>query len=72
MIRYRYGRSIWEIGQQWDIVRMSMWDVDSRFGIRHVDMVIYHLDMVILSIDMRHGLMTWEMTLSIWSSPISI
>ena len=35
-------------------------------------MVIYHIDMVILDIDMEYGLMTWEMTVSIRSTPISI
>jgi len=35
-------------------------------------MVIYHIDMVILDIDMGYGLMMWEMTVSIWASPISI
>ena len=35
-------------------------------------MVIYHIDMVILNIDMGYGLMIWEMTVSIRSSPISI
>jgi len=36
-----------------------------------MDMVIYHIDMVILDIDMGYGLMIWEMTVSIWLSPIS-
>jgi len=35
-------------------------------------MVIYHIDMIILDIDMGHGQMIWEMTVSIWSSSISI
>jgi hypothetical protein len=39
-------------------------------GIRYVDMVIYHVDMVIQDIDMGYGLMIWEMTVSIRSSPI--
>jgi len=43
-----------------------------RYGIRYIDMVIYHIDMVILDIDLGHGLMIWEMTVSISSSPISI
>jgi len=41
-------------------------------SIRYIDMVIYHIDMVILNIDMGYGLLIWEMTVSIWSSPISI
>jgi hypothetical protein len=32
----------------------------------------YHIDMVILDIGMGYGLMKWEMTTSIWSSPISM
>jgi hypothetical protein len=43
-----------------------------QFGIRYIDMVVYHIDMVILDIDMGYGLMIWEMTVSIRSSPISI
>jgi hypothetical protein len=35
-------------------------------------MVIYHIDTVIREIEMGYGLMIWEMTVSIWSSPISI
>ena len=35
-------------------------------------MVIYQIDMVILDIDTGYGLMIWEMTVSIRSSPISI
>jgi hypothetical protein len=35
-------------------------------------MVIYHIDTVIQDIDMEYGLMMWEMTVAIWSSPISI
>jgi len=35
-------------------------------------MVIYHIDMVILDIDMGYGLMIWEMTVSIRSSPKSL
>jgi hypothetical protein len=38
----------------------------------YIEMVIYHIDMVILDIDMRYGVMIREMTVSIWSSPISI
>ena len=34
-------------------------------------MVIYQIDTVILEIDLGYGLMIWEMTVSIWSSPIS-
>jgi hypothetical protein len=37
-----------------------------------IEMDIYHIDMVILDIDMGYGLMIWEMTVSIRSSPISI
>jgi hypothetical protein len=35
-------------------------------------MVIYHIDMFILDIDLGYGLMMWEVTVSIWSSSISI
>jgi hypothetical protein len=35
-------------------------------------MVIHHIDMVILDIGMGYGLMIWEMTVSIWSSPALI
>ena len=49
-----------------------MWDMEIRFGIRYIDMVIYHIDMVILDIDMGYGLMIWEMTVSVRPSPISI
>ena len=35
-------------------------------------MVVCHIDIVILDIDMGYGLMIWEMTASIRSSPISI
>ena len=38
----------------------------------YIDMVIYHVDLVILDIDVGYGLMIWEMTVSIRSSPISI
>jgi len=34
-MRYRYGISIWDIGQQWDIDR----DVDLRYGLSMWDMV---------------------------------
>ena len=34
--------------------------------------VIYHINMVILDIDMGYGLITREMTGSIWSSSVSI
>jgi hypothetical protein len=30
----------------------------------------YHIDMVILDVDTGFGLMIWEMTVWIWSSPI--
>jgi hypothetical protein len=65
----RYGRS--------DIngvsIGISIWNMGYRYdGIWHVDIVVYHIDMVILDIDMGYGLLTWEMTLSIRSSPISI
>jgi len=70
MIRYRYGRSIWEIG---------LWVIDMGYGIWYMDMINYHIDMinshidiVILDINMGCGLMIWEMTASIRSSPISI
>jgi len=64
----RYGRSdINEIS-----IRISKWDMGYRFGIRYIDMVIYHIDMVILDIDMGYGLMIWEMTVSIWSSSVSM
>ena len=35
-------------------------------------MVIYHIDTVILDIAMGCGLMIMEMTVSIWSSSVSI
>ena len=55
---YRCGRSdINEIS-----IRISIWDMGYRFGIRYIIMVIYHIDMVILDIDMGHGLMIWEIT----------
>jgi len=67
-IGYRYGRSdIDEIS-----IGLSIRDMGDRFRIRYVDMVIYHIDMVILHVDMGYGLMIWEMTVSIWSSPRSI
>jgi hypothetical protein len=65
------GRSIWEIDMGYrcgrsDIneisIRISIWDMGYRFGIRYIIMVIYHIDMVILDIDMGHGLMIWEIT----------
>ena len=43
-----------------------------RYGIRYVDMVIYRIDMVIQDIETGYGLMIWEMTVSIRTSPISI
>jgi hypothetical protein len=68
MIRYRYRRSIWEIDTG---NRTSMrYRYKNLSGIRYVDMVIYHVDMVIQDIDMGYGLMIWEMTVSIRSSPI--
>jgi hypothetical protein len=67
-IAYRYGRSdINEIS-----IGISIWNMGYRYGVWHIDMVIYHIDMVILDIDMGYGIMIWEMTVSIWSSPISI
>ena len=64
----RYGRSdINEIS-----IGISIWDMGYRFGIQYIDMVIYHIDMFILDIDMGYGLMIWEMTVSIRSSPISV
>jgi hypothetical protein len=64
---YGYGRS--------DIngvsIGMSMWDMGYRSGISYIDTVIHHIDMVVLDIDMGYGLMIWEMTVSIRSSPIS-
>jgi len=59
---YRYGRS--------DINKISVWDMVNRYEILVIDMIIHH--MVILGIVMGYGLMIWEMTESIWSSPISI
>jgi len=49
-----------------------MWDLGYRLGIQYIDMVIYHNGMVILDIDMGYGLMIWEMTVSMQSSPVSI
>ena len=49
-----------------------MWDIDMGYGIWYIDMVIHHVSMVTLDIDMEYGLMIWEMTVSIWSSWISI
>jgi len=49
---------------------ISIWDAVHRYGIRYIDMVIYHIDMVIRDIDMGYGLITWEMTVSMRSSPI--
>jgi len=63
----RYGRS--------DTNRISkgisIWDMRYRSRLRYVDMVIYHIDMVILDSDMGYGLI-WEVTVSIWSSSLSI
>jgi hypothetical protein len=65
---YRYGRS--------DInaisIGISICDMEYRFGIRYIDMVVYHIDNVILDIDLGYGLMIWEMTVSIRSSWRSI
>jgi hypothetical protein len=52
-------------------------NIDMGYGISirdtvYVDMVIHHIDMFILDIDMGYGLMIWEMTVSIRSSPMSI
>jgi hypothetical protein len=64
----RYGRSdINEIS-----IGISMRDMDYRYGIWYIDMVINHIDMVGLDIDMGYELMIWEMKVSIRSSPISI
>jgi hypothetical protein len=49
-----------------------MWNVGYRYGIWYNDMVMYHIGTVILDIDMGYGLMIREMTVSIWSSFISI
>ena len=63
----RYGRSdIHDIS-----IGIEIWDMCYRYGIWYIDMVIYHIDMVILYFDMGYGLMTWEMTTSRLSSPIS-
>ena len=43
-----------------------------RYGIWFIDMVIHHIHIVILDIHMGYGLMIWEMTVSIWTSWISI
>jgi len=51
---------------------LSIWDMGYRYGIWYIDMVIFHIDMAILDVDRRHGLMIWEMTVSIRSSAISI
>ena len=47
---------------------LSIWDKLYRYD----DMVIYHIAIVILDIDMGYGLMIWEMTVSIRSSPTSM
>ena len=64
----RYGKSdnnyIWK--------GISIWDMCDQFEIWCIDMIIYHIDTVVLGIHMGYGLMMWEMTVSIWSSPISI
>jgi hypothetical protein len=73
--------SVWDIDMAYlsgrsDIIeismRISIWDLGSRFGIRYIDMVIYHIDMVVLDIDMGYELMIWEMTVSIWLSSILV
>jgi hypothetical protein len=46
---------------------LSMWDMGYDISIW-----IHHTDIVILDIDTGYGLMIWEMTVSMWSSPISI
>jgi len=50
----------------------SIWNLGYRYGKWYIDMVINHIDMIILDIDMGYGLMIWEMSVSIRSSPISI
>jgi len=57
---YRYG------------YRYGICVIDMGYGIWYIDMVIYHSDIVILDIKIGCGLMMWEMTVSIWSSPISM
>ena len=73
--------SIWEIdvGDPYgrsDIdgisIGLSIWNLVYQCGIWYIDMVTYHIDMVIPDIDMGHGLMIWELTVSIQSSSISI
>ena len=64
----RYGRS--NINET--SIGISVWNMGYRYGIWDIDMVIYPIDMVILDIGMEYGLMIWEMTVSIRSSPISI
>jgi len=44
---------------------LSIWDTVCRYGHPIIDMVIP-------DIVMGYGLMIWEMTVSIWSSPILI
>jgi hypothetical protein len=41
----RYGRSIREIGLEWDIDRAIDMEYGFRYGIRYIDMVILHIDM---------------------------
>jgi len=53
-------------------IGLSIWDTGNRYGIWYIDMVTYRIGMVILDIDMGYGLMIWEMTVSIRSSPVSI
>jgi len=66
----RYGIFIWDVGYLLDIDRG--FDIGYRYGIWYAEMGIYHIDALILGIDMGYGLMIWEMTISIWSSSVSI
>jgi len=52
-------------------IGVSIWNMRYRYGIWYIDIVIYHMDVVILDLDMGNGLMIWEMTVSMWSTPIS-
>jgi len=61
----RYGLSIWDMTYRYG-------HSPYRYGIWANDMGEDSIDMVILDIDMGYGLMIWEMTVSIWSSWISI
>ena len=53
-------------------IEISIWDMGYRYGIWYIDMDIHHMDMVILDIEKGFGISIWEMTVSIWSSTISI